>query len=239
MLPLHEIETVFLDAGNTLVSIDFAWVQRECAARGFETTAEALLRAEAAARPAISARIANGNSSEGESSALFFLRTVLGGLPNAPEPEAGTRLAAELEPVLRVPGQSDRLWCSVLPGVPEALAEMAALGLQLVVVSNADGTVERSMRNLGLIEHLSLVIDSHVVGHQKPDPRIFEIALERAGARPEATLHVGDLYAADVLGARSANCHALLLDPFGDWPEVDCAVLPDLTGLARAFAAVR
>jgi putative hydrolase of the HAD superfamily len=106
-------------------------------------------------------------------------------------------------------------------------------------VSNADGTVERGLTRAGLRGLLDDVVDSHVVGFEKPDPRIFAHALERSGAAPGTTLHVGDLYAADVVGARAAGLHALLLDPHGDWPPVDCARLPDVAALAHAIRSAR
>jgi HAD superfamily hydrolase (TIGR01509 family) len=137
--------------------------------------------------------------------------------------------------VLHRPGQADRLWCAVLPGVDEALARFRALGLELVVVSNADGSVERSLGNLGLRHHFAHVLDSAVVGFAKPDPRIFREGLARAGAAPERTLHVGDLVHADVTGARGAGLPAALLDPYGDWSGVDCPVFPDLSALAEAL----
>ncbi len=238
-LPLREIETVFLDVENTLISIDFAWVQRELDALGAPVELDALRRAEAAAWPEVSAWVASAAKTEGEGAFHSYLRALLRHLPSPPPPHEVERLASSLEPILRIPGEADRLWCEVLRGVPEALLAMRRLGLSLVVVSNADGTVERSLRKRGLRERFDHVIDSHVVGFQKPDPRIFGVALERAGAAPETTLHVGDLYAADVVGARAAGCHALLLDPYDDWNGVDCAVLPDLPALAHAFEQAR
>jgi putative hydrolase of the HAD superfamily len=98
-------------------------------------------------------------------------------------------------------------------------------------VSNSDGSVEQSLREQGIHGHFHAILDSHHVGFEKPDPRIFRRALEIAGSTPGRTLHVGDLYSADVVGARGAGLHALLLDPFGDWADVDCATLPDLTAL--------
>ena len=109
----------------------------------------------------------------------------------------------------------------------------AEAGLQLAVVSNSDGSVESSLVDQGLRSHFSAIFDSHVVGFEKPDPRIFERALEVCGAKPDRTLHIGDLYAADVVGARGAGVHPLLLDPFDDWGDVDCARLPDLTSLGE------
>ncbi len=238
-LPLDQIETVFLDAGNTLVSIDFAWVARELGALGLQVAVPALRRAEAAARPAVSARVAVTERTEGSSSFSFYIRAVLERLPQAPDAAEGERLARGLERVLVNPGNSDRLWCEVMPGVPEALERFRALGLQRIVVSNADGSVERGLTTAGLRLLLDDVVDSQVVGFEKPDRRIFDIALERSGARPETTLHVGDLYAADVVGARAAGCHALLLDPWGDWPDMGCAKLPDLSAVADALAGAR
>ena len=126
-----------------------------------------------------------------------------------------------------------------MPGVPEALKRMRAQGLRLVVVSNADGTVERGLTTQGLRPLLDLVIDSHVVGYQKPHPRIFEIALEQSGADPARTLHIGDLYAADIVGARSAGCHAGLLDPHDDWGALDCAKFRDVSEVADALSVAR
>ncbi len=236
-LPWDEIETLFLDVGNTLISVDFGSVAREVSRRGLACTAEELRRAEAAARPAVSAWL-EGRSTEGEDGFHFMLRTTLGALPSAPDPERAASLADELAPALRRPGEADRLWCWVMPGVPEALAALRASGLELVVVSNADGTVERGLAARGLRAFFSAVHDSHVVGFEKPDPRLFAHALAEADADPRRTLHVGDLYAADVVGARSAGIHALLLDPFDDWGETDCPRLPDLPAVARRLGAL-
>jgi putative hydrolase of the HAD superfamily len=112
-------------------------------------------------------------------------------------------------------------------------------GLTLVVVSNSDGTAERSLEAAGLRPYLSDVIDSAIVGYEKPDARIFEHALRHSGARPERTLHVGDLYHADVTGARAAGIHAVLLDPFDDWTGIDCDRAPDLWAVAERLEKER
>jgi HAD superfamily hydrolase (TIGR01509 family) len=239
VIPWREIETVFLDAGNTLVSIDFAWVAEELAARGVACRPDQLRRAEAGARPALSRRLAAGRSTEGRDSFAIYLAGILAGL--APSVDLSTHdadaLVDELVPVLRVPGQTERLWSFVLPRVREGLGALRAAGLDLIVVSNSDGSVERGIAEQGLRDYFSAVVDSHFVGAEKPDPAIFEHALEVAGAAPERTLHVGDMYAADVVGARAAGLHALLLDPFDDWTDVDCACTEDLWTLSQEFAA--
>ena len=241
-IPWGEIETLFLDAGNTLVSIDFPFVAGELAARGVPCDVPALARAEAAARPTLSRWLGGERSTEGADTFAFYVREVLARLPAASARGAGAldALAAELLPVLAGRrGEANGLWRFVLPGVPEALARFRALGLRLVVVSNSDGTCERLLGQLGLREPFHAVLDSAVVGHEKPDPRIFEHALGVAGSPPERVVHVGDLFHADVTGARAAGLHAVLLDPYGDWPDADCARARDLGEIAEWLTEAR
>ena len=240
-VPWKDLTTVFLDVGNTLISIDFDWVARELADRGHADARDSLPRAEAAARRPVSEWIEAGHSTEPDDTFVLYLRTIFENLPELGAVGAGglEALAGELAPVLRPPGRADRLWCSVMPGVPAALERLSEAGLELLAVSNADGTVERGLRTAGLHHHFASVLDSAVVGYEKPDSRLFHEALRRCGALPERTLHVGDLLHADVMGARSAGLHAALLDPYGDWGEVDCPVFPDLASLASEIARHR
>jgi putative hydrolase of the HAD superfamily len=241
MIPWAAIECVFVDAGNTLVSIDFDRVAAELAALGYACEVDALRRAEAAARPEVSRRVADRRSTESADTFRFYLCSLLRGL--APVAAAGSpeleRAACDLASRLRSPGASDRLWRWVLPGVHDALAALRELGLRLLVVSNSDGTIERGLAELRLLPYFDAVVDSSVVGFEKPDPRIFEHALARAGVAAARALHVGDLYHADVAGARAAGVHAVLLDPFGDWIGVDCERVEDLGELARRLRAAR
>ena len=233
-IPFRDIETVFLDVGNTLVSMDYAWIRDELANAGVSTELEVLMRAEAAARPVISRAIAHKRSTEGLSIFELYLRTILGNLGTSSG--AIPALLKSLVPIFRGPGR-ERLWSSVLPGVPEALQQMKSLGRTLAVVSNSDGTVERVLEQQGLRPYLDAVFDSHIVGFEKPDPRFFLHALEVTGARAETTLHVGDLYSADVEGGRAAGVHTALVDPFDDWDGVDCPRFKDLEAVSQKFRA--
>jgi putative hydrolase of the HAD superfamily len=233
MIPYRDIDTIFLDVGNTLISIDFAWVCRELAVHGLECTAQALARAEAAGRPIISAQLL-GRSTETRHTFELYLRTILDRVapPRMPR-QRHEELIEQLMPLLYRPGESLKLWSVLLPGVPEALTQLHEAGYQLAVVSNSDGTVETGLAQKGLRKFMSVVVDSHVVGFEKPDPRIFHHALDQLGADPSRTLHVGDMYAADVVGARAAGIHPVLLDPFDDWGDVDCERVRDVRQLAE------
>lgn len=239
MTPYAQIETLFLDAGGTLISIDFEWVAAEIEARGFACNVSALRRAEAGARPEVSRWLQGDQRSPGPDAFTFYLHAMLARLPSLASagPQRVEALASELSGVLDFPGQANRLWRSPMPGVVQALEAFRELGLQLVVVSNSDGSAEQGLREAGLRPYFSLVVDSTRVGFEKPDPRIFELALRESGAGRSRTLHVGDMYHADVVGARRAGIPALLLDPYDDWVGVDCERLPDLGTLASLLCA--
>jgi putative hydrolase of the HAD superfamily len=228
-LDRSRIDAVFLDAGNTLVSMDFAFLGDVLAARGVSCTAATLARAEAAARPVLSRHLASAAVPDGSGTFVVYVRAILEALGS--EVEGRDVLARRL--VTDVRGvHTQRLWSRVLPGVPDALARLRGAGLRLVVVSNSDGTVEEGLTALGLRQHVDHVVDSAVFGVEKPHPAIFRHALALAGSAPERTVHVGDLYAVDVVGARRAGLHAVLLDPHDDWTDVDCMRTPDLGALA-------
>ena len=240
-LPLRSIDTVFLDVGNTLISIDFDWVATELTARGVAVDAETLRRAEAAARPAYSRRLFVEGVPAGTDLFRAYLAAMFEGVPGYDRRTDADRerLLGEMRRVLRPDGRASVLWRMVMPGVGDAMARMQRAGLRLVVVSNSDGTVEQSLIAAGLRDYLAHVVDSAVAGVEKPDPRIFQHALEASGAAADGTVHVGDLYHADVLGARGAGVHPLLLDPYGDWRDADCAVARDLTEVADALVTAR
>jgi HAD superfamily hydrolase (TIGR01509 family) len=240
-IPFAEIDTVFLDAGNTLLCWDYGFASQLLAGEGFACPPATLARAEAAARPTLSQLISRGRSTEGAQVFLAYLRSILDAVPAFRELAEAQReeAAARLLRRIRTPEAQDRLWSHVPPDLPPALARLRKQGLRLVVVSNSDGTVEAKLSAAGLRDLLHDVVDSHVVGSEKPDPAIFEHALRLANSRPERTLHVGDLYHADVVGARGVGLHAVLLDPYGDWHEFDCERARDVPELARRILASR
>jgi putative hydrolase of the HAD superfamily len=61
-------------------------------------------------------------------------------------------------------------------------------------------------------DYFDVIIDSHIGGVAKPDPRIFQIALERLGVGPDEARFAGDIYSIDVEGARTAGIEARLID---------------------------
>jgi len=88
-------------------------------------------------------------------------------------------------------------------------------GLKLGLVSNAIDPPEllhRDLEQLGVAQRLDVAVFSSEVGRRKPDPAIFERALDALGVAPERALFVGDRLATDVAGAAALGmktCQAL------------------------------
>jgi putative hydrolase of the HAD superfamily len=132
------------------------------------------------------------------------------------------------------------LWAHTEPGTHSTLQALKERGYTVGIVSNADGRVHQFLEHAGLAPFLDFVVDSGAVGVEKPDPRIFEIACERAGVGPREAVHVGDLYDIDILGARAAGVSGVLIDPANLNASLDCdriRALPELLNWLKARAA--
>lgn len=114
--------------------------------------------------------------------------------------------------------------------VAPALAELRAMGLRLVCVSNWDISLGDVLERCGLGDALDGVVTSAAAGSRKPDPVIFSQALEIAGCPASAAVHVGDTREEDVAGAQAAGIRALLLDREG---AGDVASLTEVAGALR------
>jgi FMN phosphatase YigB (HAD superfamily) len=135
------------------------------------------------------------------------------GVP-ADDADAATIFHATLNPFL---------WRYPNPGAAGVLRALVDHGVPIGVVSNASGQIEAALARAGLCQvgegigaPVRCVVDSHVVGVEKPDPRIFEGALASLGLEPDRVAYVGDSARYDVRGARAAGLTPVQLDPYGD-----------------------
>jgi putative hydrolase of the HAD superfamily len=212
------IETLSLDAGGVLVFPNWERVSRTLARHGVHVPAESLRRAEPAAKFSIDESRQISTSSDAQRGGLYMDRV----LDGAGVPPGRGRDAALVE--LYDYHAEYNLWEYVPPDIVPALERLRARGLKLAVASNANGVIHRSFERTGLTRYFDAICDSCLEGVEKPDPRFFRLVVDRAGGRRETTLHVGDLYHVDVVGARSAGLQAMLLDPHGLYAgfDVDC-----------------
>jgi HAD superfamily hydrolase (TIGR01509 family) len=212
LAPVPPLRAVLFDAGNTLVFLDYARMAEGVgAALDLPLTEQGL--ASQAGEAGLAMERASGSDQERAAAYLDALFR-LGGVP------AG-RLG-EVRNCLTRMHRDRHLWCSVRDRTPEALERLRAVGIRLAVVSNSDGRVEQALRAAGLRDYFEVVIDSNLVGVEKPDPRIFQAALDALGIAPEEALYVGDLYEVDVVGARAAGIEAVLLTSASPGPNRSC-----------------
>ncbi len=227
------LDAMVFDAGGTLVRLDFEWMSAEVSALGFALDARHLRRAEvegrrrydaSRGRPAGPGEAAPPLGAQGDTLAYF------GGMLEAcgvPPQVARPALERFLER-----HAATGLWTRPVEGARAALDEARAMGLRLAVVSNSDGRAERHLVDCGVREGLEFVVDSQVVGIEKPDPGIFRIALDRLGVPPERALYVGDILCVDEAGSRAAGLHFTLLDPLGDYAPEGVAAIPGMSHLS-------
>lgn len=100
-----------------------------------------------------------------------------------------------------------RAYDDVRPGF-ERLREQ---GLRIGLISNWDKRLAGLFDGLGLAPLVDTIVSSAEVGLHKPDPRIFELALDRLGVSAEHTAHVGDHQYADILGAEAVGMLPVLI----------------------------
>jgi putative hydrolase of the HAD superfamily len=223
------LETVFLDAGGVLVFPNWWRISDALAAQGVHVDPRVLAAAEPHAKRHLDQSRTIQATNDAKRGWLYFnLILERAGL------EVTDRTAAALADLHEYHERSN-LWEYMPDDVLPALRALRASGLQLVVVSNANGTVARLAERLGLTECVGCVLDSFVEKVEKPDPRFFEIALARSAARRETTIHVGDLYEVDVVGARAAGITPVLLDAGDLYPDADCLRVRSLGALVNGI----
>lgn len=222
----RHIKTLFLDAGGVLVFPNWQRVSDALAAHGVHVEPGVLSAAEPYAKRRLDTSETMAGSADRQRSFPYF---------NLVLEEAAVPQSAETDAALANLHDyhaAHNLWEIVPADVPPALVRLRALGLRLIVISNANGRLHACFDRVGLTGWLDDVFDSHNEGVEKPDPRLFQIAFARTGASPDTTMHVGDLYHVDVVGARSASIRPMLLDPLGLYGDADCPRVPTLDALA-------
>ncbi len=230
-----DYDAIFLDAGGVLVLPDVDAIADLLAAGGLSIPRDQarMSRAHYLGMRALDA----GPPDE---SSEHYLAASLG------EMGIGTDdLPAAAEAMGRAAGRpASEIWRSVPTGTLDGLRALDATGVTLAIVSNSDGSVEDSLRALGVCQvgegrgvRMCAVVDSFVVEAEKPKPEIFDHALRASGSSPERTLHVGDGVRYDVEGARAAGIAPMHFDPFGLCELPDHPHVGSLTDLAERLRA--
>ena len=228
------IEIVFFDAGETILHPHPSFPElftRVCRSHGVDVRESEIRAIQERLAPHLvdlgEATGVDGPSLSAEGSRIFWsylYRRLLGELGIDDE-----RLVGKLYDTFSHVS-SYKLFDDVLP----ALAELRGLGYRLGLISNFERWLEEMLVELDVGHHFDVTVISGVEGTEKPDLRIYELALAKAGAEPEKAVHVGDSPALDVAPAGSVGMTAVLLDRADRYPDAaaprirSLADLPDL-----------
>jgi len=224
---MSRIETVFLDAGGVLVWPNWSRVADALRAHGVQADAKRLEDADALARYELDrAQVVDASTDQRRSRSFFDLVFEEAGI------DLSDRTTEAMKDVLRY-HKEQNLWEIVPDFVKPALRDLRKKGYRLAVVSNANGTVEKLFERKELRPLVDFVFDSTVEGLEKPDRRFFDLALARSGARAETTVHVGDFYNIDVVGARRAQLTPVLVDELDLRRDADCARIRTIAELPK------
>ena len=216
-------QAILFDAGGTLVTIDpgaFGDVVEPIV--GARPDPDAMFTAHFRAMDAI-ARNRHLLAERPTSWWHWWLEQYLGFAGLDPAPEAVAALAA-----------THGLWRRPMPGSADGVRAVKEAGIQVAVVSNADGNVADDLAAAGFGELFDVIVDSTVVGVSKPDPAIFSFALDALGVSAEDAWYVGDSPLFDLGGAQAAGmAEFVLIDPVGihDGYQPSVKSLEELVGL--------
>lgn len=124
-----------------------------------------------------------------------------------------------------------RILFNPYPESERVLTELKTSGYGLYVVSNWDVQLESVLGDLGWTDYFDGIIASAVVGSEKPEPGIFEEALNMCGASHDRVVHVGNDPVSDVKGATNFGLDAVFVNRSGEEAPEAVATMPDLSPL--------
>ncbi len=227
-----KIKAVFFDSGNTLIYPRLEELAQELTRTGYPATVEDFHAAERAGKAKLDEwlwpQITRGEVPRQIDHYYWteYLRALVVrvGVPTAEQLRVAHDVAEGFRDIT--------LWSRVLPETPPFLESLRERGYYLGVISNSIGTMQQQLERVGLARYFKIIIDSALVGVEKPHPEIFSIALSRAGVEPSESVFVGDTHATDIGGARLAGLTGVLIDRVGAYSQVECPrilSLPELT----------
>ena len=231
------IRAIFFDAGHTLVFPRVEELAQELTAQGFPATVEDFHAAERFGKQKLDEwlwpKLRSGDLPPMADYVYWaeYLRSLLEGIhaPHDKREALTRRLVDRFRDIA--------FWSKVYPETAPYLETLRSRGYHLGVISNSIGTMEQQLNRMGLAPYFSTILDSALVKVEKPNPAIFQMALDRAGLQASQAMFVGDIHSTDVGGARGAGLLGVLMDRVGAYSNPDCPRITSLPQLDPILAA--
>ncbi|GAB4528709.1 MAG: hypothetical protein Fur0018_14950 [Anaerolineales bacterium] len=218
---MRNIHVVLFDLGHTLLYFDGDWPQVFLQAQaqvwqafdqaGLSLPREVFLEN---LRTYLEAYYRERESEFIEHTTAYILRNLL------KEMGYGTIPADTLQAALTAMYATTQAHWHLVPGAHETLHTLQARGYSLGLISNAahDDDVQTLVDRHALRSFFEIVLTSAAAGVRKPNPRIFNMALQHWGIPPRQALIVGDTLGADILGGQYAGLHTAWVTAYADTP---------------------
>jgi putative hydrolase of the HAD superfamily len=217
---MHRSQAIIFDLGGTLLYPDFPFLQSILKGGGQPISENQFLLALSKA----SNRIDTYTQATTDASRVpVYIKYLL------EELQVREKIEELVEGVILPRHQTVNFWNYLLEGTLALLATLQQ-HYKLAIISNSDGRAAAKAAQYGIAPYLDFIIDSHVVGIEKPDPRIFLLACQRLNLPVESCYYVGDIYSIDVVGAHKAGLHPILID-LTQTPRGDCRIISSIFDL--------
>jgi HAD superfamily hydrolase (TIGR01549 family) len=234
------LRAIFFDAGNTLLFPRLEELAQDLTEQGYPAVVEDFYAAERRGKHRLDEwlwpKIRSGELPRMVDYVYWaeYLRSLMERVhaPEAQRERLTHRLIERFKDI--------RFWSRVFPETAPYLEALRTRGYYLGVISNSVGTIEEQLRRVDLARHFHTVLDSAIVGVEKPHAAIFNMALARAEVEASEAMFVGDIHATDVGGARGAGLLGVLIDRVGAYPNPDCpriTSLPELDHVLSSFSS--
>jgi HAD superfamily phosphatase (TIGR01668 family) len=248
--PHRKLEVVLFDLGNTLLYFDGIWDQvivemdatllQSLQSSGYQLDEQDFMHQ---AERRFAEFDAKKSGEFLEFTTALILCSLLSDLGYAEIPEAVLHKA--IRDMYTVSQSHWQLEADALP----TLKILRTEGYKLGIISNAgdDQDVQALIDKAGIRAYFDIILTSAAQGIRKPNPRLFQQALQHWGTPPERAVMIGDTLGADILGANNAGIYSIWItrrtspdQPHQDmiFPDITVDTLSALPGLLNALQAI-
>jgi putative hydrolase of the HAD superfamily len=107
------------------------------------------------------------------------------------------------------------------PDAMQVLSYLKSHGYKTGLISNCSAEIPKILKNMPFAQLIDVAVFSSLVGMQKPDPHIYQLAAEQLAVKPATCLYIGDGEEHELTGAAQAAMHPVLIrDPSEDSTDV-------------------
>ncbi len=222
-------KVVLFDAGNTLLNINFIYIQTVLDSFGFSFSLDEIQKAEAVARKEMDEYYHTTKmQTELMSSFELYISKCLEKLNITDQHTKKNIINFLLQKHI-----SSNIYDYITDETKEILKYCFFKNYRLGIVSNSRGDVKDLLKKCKIEKYFEHIIDSSEVGVEKPNKKIFLIALDLFKVQAKDCIYIGDLYYIDIVGAMSAGIKAVLLDKFDLYSDKECLRISNLLELKK------